>query len=72
MLAADTSCTPIASKDQPVRARKVWMYRAIRPVPQKPTRAGRGRSRLSQSAASAADAAVRVALMMELSRQANG
>ncbi len=37
-----------------------------------PTRVGRGRPRLSQSAASAADAAVRVALMIELSRQANG
>ena len=53
------------------------MYRAIRPVPKNPTRAGRGPprpSRLaqSQSAASAADAAVLVALMIELSRQANG
>ena len=38
------------------------------------TRPGSGgrRPRLSQSAASAADAAVRVALMIELSRQANG
>ena len=33
---------------------------------------GARRPRLSQSAASAADAAVRVALMIELSRQANG
>ncbi len=33
---------------------------------------GRGRPRLSRSAASAAEAAVRVALMIELSRQANG
>ena len=52
------------------------MYRAIRPVPKNPMRTGRppppSRSRLSQSAASAADAAVRVALMIELSRQANG
>ena len=38
----------------------------------KPTRVGRRRPRLSQSAASAADAAVLVALMIELSRQANG
>lgn len=48
------------------------MYRAIRPAPKKPTRNGRGRSRVSRSAAAAADAAVRVALMIELSRQANG
>ena len=37
-----------------------------------PIRVGRPRSRLSQSAASAADAAVRVALMIELSSTANG
>src|SRR4051812_36814778 len=37
-----------------------------------PTRAGRGRSRVSQPAAAAAEAAVRVALMTELSRQATG
>src|SRR5918992_952459 len=37
-----------------------------------PTRVGRCRRRLSQSAANAADAAVLVALMIELSRQANG
>ena len=37
-----------------------------------PAAAGRGRPRVSQSAATAAEAAVRVALMMELSRQANG
>ena len=37
-----------------------------------PTRVGRRRPRLSQSAANAADAAVLVALMIELSRQANG
>ena len=48
------------------------MYRAISPVPKNPARAGRGRLRLSQSAAAAADAAVLVALMTELSRQANG
>ncbi len=48
------------------------MYRAIRPVPKNPTRRGRLRVRLSQSAASAAEAAVLVALMTELSRQANG
>ena len=48
------------------------MYRAIRPTPRNPTRLGRGRPRLSRSAASAAEAAVRVALTIELSRQANG
>jgi hypothetical protein len=50
----------------------VWMKRAIRPTPKNPTRLGRGWPRLSQSAANAADAAVLVALMIELSRQANG
>ena len=35
-------------------------------------RVGRGRLRLNQSAANAAEAAVLVALMIELSRQANG
>ena len=53
-------------------ARKVCTYRAIRPTPTNPTRAGRDRERVSQSAAAAADAAVRVALMTELSRQAKG
>lgn len=48
------------------------MYRAIRPVPKNPTRVGRGRSRLSRSAAEAAEAAVLLALMIELSRHANG
>jgi hypothetical protein len=48
------------------------MYRAIKPVPTNPIRRGRSRPRLSQSAPAAADAAVRVALMIELSRQANG
>jgi hypothetical protein len=42
------------------------------PVPKKPIRVGRGRPRESRSAASAAEAAVRVALMIEASRQANG
>src|SRR5918997_4921725 len=37
-----------------------------------PTRVGRCRARLSQCAANAADAAVLVALMIELSTQANG
>src|ERR671917_236450 len=37
-----------------------------------PSRVGRGRPRLSQSAANAADAAVLVALMIEPSTQANG
>jgi hypothetical protein len=48
------------------------MYRAISPVPKNPARTGRSRSWLSALAAAAASAAVRVALMIELSRQANG
>lgn len=48
------------------------MNRAIRPVPKKPIRRGRSRPSVSRSAASAAEAAVRAALMMELSRQASG
>src|SRR3954466_6303241 len=42
------------------------------PAPTNPARRGRGRPRLSRSAASTADAAVLVALMIELSRHANG
>jgi hypothetical protein len=42
------------------------------PVPTKPTRVGRSVPVVSRSAASAADAAVRVALMIELSSTANG
>ena len=42
------------------------------PAPTNPTRVGRPRVRVSASAASAADAAVRVALMIELSSTANG
>lgn len=42
------------------------------PVPTNPTRVGRARPWLSLVAASAAEAAVREALMIELSRQANG
>ncbi len=48
------------------------MWRAIRPAPTNPTRAGRPRPRLSQSAADAAIPAVRVALIAEASRQAIG
>jgi hypothetical protein len=58
--------------ERPAGARNVWMYRAISPVPKNPARTGRSRSWLSALAAAAASAAVRVALMIELSRQANG
>ena len=49
------------------------MYRAISPVPKNPIRAGRApRPRLSQSAARAAAAAVRVARVMGRASQADG
>ena len=46
-------------------------YRAISPVPTKPTRAG-GAGRGSARGGQRREAAVRAALMMELSRQASG
>ena len=42
------------------------------PTPKKPTRRGRSRPRVSRSAASAAEAEVRLALMIDASRQAKG
>lgn len=68
---ADRSWMPSWSNSQPVASRYWWMYRAMSPVPTNPIRRGRPCG-LSRSAARTAEAAVLDALMMELSRQANG
>src|SRR5437879_4118357 len=70
--AGDLSYKRTSSIAHPVSTRKSYTYRAMNPVPTMPNDCARRDRPFSQYAARAADAAVRAAEMIELSRMGNG
>src|SRR5207302_828949 len=68
----DLSYKRTSSISHPVSTRKSYTYRAMNPVPTMPSECARRDRPVSQYAARAADAAVRAAEMIELSRMAIG